>query len=171
MALSYRMLTINSVPTGLLGLEELFSALYEEGIAPSREDLPERLVEGVRRHNFVPRPAVKDYVDVLGMEYARYHRKKQSGRAVVAREYGTWRGYPRERIPWFPTLSTELCNNCGACLEMCAREVYERNEVGQVFVAEPFLCMVGCCFCKSACEPQALLFPGQEMLKNYREKM
>ena len=49
--------------------------------------------------------------------------------------------------------------------------VYERDENGKVYVAEPFLCMVGCCFCKSVCEPHALLFPTQDLLKNFREKM
>jgi len=30
---------------------------------------------------------------------------------------------------------------------------------------------VGCCFCKSVCEPKAIHLPGQDILKNYREKM
>jgi hypothetical protein len=27
---------------------------------------------------------------------------------------------------------------------------------------------VGCCFCKSACDPQAILMPQREMLDQYR---
>ena len=169
--LSYRMLQIAGVPAGLLGLEELYAALFEEGVTPEDAALDQHLLSGVKKHNFVPKPAEKDYLDVLRMEYVRYHRKRQSGKATVAREYGKWRGYPREQIPWFPTLSDALCTNCGACLETCAREVYELDENGKVYVAEPFLCMVGCCFCKSVCEPHALLFPTQDLLKNFREKM
>ncbi|MFZ3070273.1 MAG: hypothetical protein WA110_04015 [Anaerolineaceae bacterium] len=169
--LSYRMLNIASTPAGLLGLEELFADLYAQGAKPEDENLTDRLIAGVRQNNYVPKPAEKDYGDVLRMEYTRFFRQKQKGKAVVARNYGSWRGYPREQIPWFPTISTELCTNCGACLELCARDVYERDDNGRVWVGEPFLCMVGCCFCKSVCEPKALLFPGQEMLKNYREKM
>ena len=165
------MLQIAGAPAGLLGLEELFEALFEEGITPEDDTLDEHLLKGVKQDNFVPKPAENDYVAALRMEYVRYHRKRQSGKATVARDYGKWRGYPREQIPWFPTLSDILCNNCGACLETCAREVFERDDNDQVFVAEPFLCMVGCCFCKSVCEPKALLFPSQDLLKNFREKM
>jgi len=46
MALSYRMLQIGGQPAGLLGLEELFSALYEEGLTPSQQDIQEHLVNG-----------------------------------------------------------------------------------------------------------------------------
>lgn len=169
--LSYRMLQISGAPAGLLGLEELYTSLFEESVTPEDDTLDQRLLKGVKQHNFVPKSAEKDYLAVLRMEYVRYHRKRQSGKATVARDYGKWRGYPREQIPWFPTLSETLCTNCGACLETCAREVFEHDEDGKVFVAEPFLCMVGCCFCKSVCEPQALLFPSQDLLKNYREKM
>ena len=80
-------------------------------------------------------------------------------------------GYPREHIPWFPTISEALCTQCGACKDICARPVFDWDENGKIWVAEPFLCLVGCCFCKSVCEPKALFFPGQELLKNYPEKM
>lgn len=169
--LSYRMLNVASVPAGLLGLEELFAELYAQGLTPMDENLTNPLIAGVRQHNFIPKPAVEDYANALRMEYARFYRQKQQGKAVVAHNYGAWRGYAREQIPWFPTISGDLCTNCAACLELCARDVYERDENGRVWVAEPFLCLVGCCFCKSVCEPKALLFPGQEVLKNYREKM
>ena len=171
MALSYRMLQIGGQPAGLLGLEELFSALYEEGLTPSQQDIQEHLVNGVMQNNFIPKPAMQDYANALVLEYHRYYQRRRTGKAIVARDYGTWRGYPREQIPWFPTISETLCNDCGACLDLCAREVYERDENGKIWVAEPFLCMVGCCFCKSVCEPKAILMPGQELLKNYPEKM
>lgn len=170
-ALSYRMLNIGGLPAGLLGLEELFAELYDAGCGPADENLHKALIAGVKKHNFIPAPALPEYGRALCMEYARYCRQKRSGKAAAARDYGTWRGYPREQIPWFPTIAPELCNDCGACLDTCAREVFERDENGHVWVAEPFLCLVGCCFCKSVCEPKAIHLPGQEILKNYREKM
>ncbi len=169
-ALSYRMLNIAGVPAGLLGLEELFASLYAQDVHPESENLSGLLISGVREHNFIPKPALEDYSSALHSEYLRYFHQRQKGKAVVARDYGTWRGYPREQIPWFPTIARELCNDCGACLDLCAREVYERDENGRIWVVEPFLCMVGCCFCKSVCEPKALRLPGQQMLQNYREK-
>ncbi len=170
MPLSYRMLNIEGVPAGLLGLEELFSRLFAEEVAPDAPETPGLIIEGVKEHNFIPRSAIQSYTNTLVQEYQRYYRKRKSGKATVARNYGTWRGYPREQIPWFPTISAELCTDCAACLDLCAREVFEQDEDGKIWVAEPFLCMVGCCFCKSVCEPKAILMPSQDILKNYREK-
>lgn len=171
MTLSYRMLQIGGQPAGLLGLEELFSALFDEGLTPNHAGIRERLLSEVGHNNFIPKPAAEDYANALTLEYQHYYQHRQTGRATAARSYGAWRGYPREQIPWFPTISNALCNDCGACLDLCAREVFECDENGQVRVAEPFLCMVGCCFCKSVCETKAILVPGQELLKNYPEKM
>ena len=170
MSLSYRMLNIDGIPAGLLGLEELFSRLYSEGVAPDASETPALILKGVKEYNFIPRNAAQSYTTALCQEYQRYFRKRKSGKAIVARNYGTWQGFPREQIPWFPTISDELCTNCGACLDLCAREVYEQEEDGNIWVAEPFLCMVGCCFCKSVCEPKAILMPSQDILKNNREK-
>lgn len=170
MPLSYRMLNIGGLPAGLLGLEELFSRLYGEGVVPEDPDTPTLILAGVKEHNFIPKFAAQSYATKLHQEYQAYYRKRKSGKAVVARNYGTWHGYPREQIPWFPTISAELCTNCGACLDLCAREVYEQDEDGNIWVAEPFLCMVGCCFCKSVCEPKAILMPNQDILNGFREK-
>lgn len=170
-ALSYRMLQIDGAPAGLLGLEELFAAIYADGLEPTSPELSERLLAGLRQHNFVPRPASQAYANTLTGEYARWHKAKKTGKAIVARDYGKFRGWPREQIPWFPTLSRDLCTDCGACMELCAREVFEKDEAGHIWVAEPFMCMVGCCLCKGVCEPKALLFPSQDILKNYGQKM
>lgn len=170
MPLSYHMLNIEGVQAGLLGLEELFSRLFAEEVAPNALETPGLTFEGVKENNFIPRSAIQSYITTLSQEYSRYYRKRKSGKATVVRNYGSWHGYPREQIPWFPTISVELCTNCGACLDLCAREVYEQDEDGKVWVAEPFLCMVGCCFCKSVCEPKAILMPNQDMLKIFREK-
>ena len=171
MALSYRMLNIAGAPAGLLGLEELFQELFDQDIRLEDASLDSRLLEGVRKHNYVPKSAITHYQQALRAAYGDYYRQKQGGKAVVARAYGTWRGYPREHIPWFPTISEALCTQCGACRDICARPVFDWDENGKIWVAEPFLCLVGCCFCKSVCEPKALFFPGQELLKNYPEKM
>jgi NAD-dependent dihydropyrimidine dehydrogenase PreA subunit len=169
MALSYRMLNIDGLPTGLLGLEELFARLYLEEKVPTDPGTIELILSGTKKHNYIPKPALASYGQALSLEYQRYYRQRKSGKAMVARDYGTWRGFPREQIPWFPTIARDLCDDCGACLELCAREVFETDEEGKVWVAEPFLCMVGCCFCKSVCEPKAILMPNQDLLNNYRQ--
>ncbi len=161
------MLYIGGAPAGLLGLEELFDALYTDGLDPNHEELPARIIRGVRKNNFIPKPAVADYQDVLTREYKKYYRDRSGGKAVVARDYGQWQGFPREQIPWFPVVSADLCNGCGKCIEVCPKEVFLMNEDGKVEVVEPFLCIVGCCFCKGACDPKAILMPEKSLLDTF----
>ncbi|MEA4810964.1 MAG: hypothetical protein VB108_00140 [Anaerolineaceae bacterium] len=170
-SLSYRMLQIAGAPAGFLGLEELFQELYAQELDPNAQYLRPRLLRELRKNNFIPKPAENEYGNALALEYARFYKSKKQGKAWQKKDYGQWRGYPREQIPWFPTIAPQLCNNCAACMETCARDVYEKDEDGHIWVAEPFQCMVGCCFCKSVCSPQALLFPSQNLLNNYREKI
>ncbi len=166
--LSYRMLYIGSAPAGLIGLQELFNVLYEADRAPSDEELDDLLIKGVREHNFMPRPAIEDYLKVLKREYQYYYQQRNAGLPVTPRDYGEWEGYPREQIPWFPTVSAELCDGCGNCLEVCPKDVFAIDEFGKALVVEPLLCIVGCCFCKSACDPKAIMMPTREMLDQYR---
>ena len=168
--LSYRMLYIGTAPAGLLGLEELFNELFDAGITPKDGDIGDKLIKGVRKHNFVPNPAINDYLVVLKREYAKFHQGRKGRQSTVAKDYGQWRGYPREQIPWFPTISSELCDGCGACIQLCTNGVYEKDDNGKVIVVEPFLCIVECSSCISVCDPKAILFPPQQMLNDYRPK-
>lgn len=166
--LSYRMLHIGGAPAGLIGLAELFETLFDAGMAPDDEDAADRLIRGVRQHNFIPKPALADYRQVLLREYRSYHQSRSGGEAAAPKNYGQWQGISREQIPWFPTVSAELCNGCGKCLDVCPKDVFRQAEDGKVTVVEPFLCIVGCCFCKSACDPGAILMPDKSMLDAYR---
>ena len=166
--LSYRMIYIGGAPAGLLGLEELFEELFTAGSTPADTDIGDRLIKGVRQHNFVPKPAIEDYKAVLLQEYRKYYQERSSGNEVAPTDYGYWEGHPREHIPWFPIVSADLCNGCRKCIEICPKDVFTEDESGKVMVVEPFLCIVGCCFCKSACEPEAIIMPNKDMLDQYR---
>lgn len=166
--LSYRMLQIGGVPAGLLGLDEIFAELFAEGASPDQPETLDQLIKAVRKHNFIAKPALEDYRVVLSKEYQRYFDQRAQGRDVAPRHYGTWVGIPREQIPWFPVVSAELCNGCGKCLEVCPKDVFAITDKQVVEVVEPFACIVGCCFCKSACDPQAILMPEKSMLDHYR---
>ena len=85
MALSYRMLQIGGQPAGLLGLEELFSALYDEGLTPNHPEIRDRLLNGVKQNNFIPKPAKEEYTNALTMEFQRYYQRRRTGKAIVAR--------------------------------------------------------------------------------------
>lgn len=165
------MIYIGGAPAGLLGLDELFNELFDAGVVPDDEDIGEKIIKGVKNHNFVPKPAVEEYQEVLVRDYFQYYQSRSGGKAPVTRDYGEWEGYPREHIPWFPTVSEALCNGCGKCIEACPKDVFLQKENGKVIVVEPFLCIVGCCFCKSACDPGAILMPQREMLDQYRHGM
>jgi NAD-dependent dihydropyrimidine dehydrogenase PreA subunit len=166
--LRYRMIQIGKAPAGLLGLEELFQRVYEEGINPESPQLSGRLIEGVKEHNFVPKTAVKDYEKALSREYQRYFAQKSGDENYRTISYGTWRGYPREHISWFPTIAIELCDGCGRCLDFCSYGVYEQQSDGKPVVVEPFLCRVGCSSCAAVCDPDAIFFPPRDMLLDYR---
>jgi NAD-dependent dihydropyrimidine dehydrogenase PreA subunit len=166
--LSYRMIQIGGIPAGLLGLQELFSDLFKAGITPADLDILEKLIKGVRKHNFIPKSAVKDYQDALLDLYQQFYQSQFKGSAVVAIDYGYWNGHPRENIPWFPVVSADLCDGCGNCLEVCPKDVFLIDENQKAIVNEPFLCIVGCCFCKSACDPHAILMPDRAMLNQFQ---
>jgi len=166
--LSYRMLMIDGLPTGLLGLTELFEVMFEAGQQPDDPEISDVLMLGIRKNNFVPKPAVPKYLEVLIHEYQQYYQKRKVGKEFREYDYGTWEGHPRENIPWFPTVSAELCDGCGNCLEVCPKKVFELDQDGKAVVVEPLLCIVGCCFCKSACDPHAILMPDRCMLDSYR---
>ena len=166
--LSYRMVQIGGVPAGLQGLDEAYAELFEAQCDPADTETLNRLIKAVKQHNFIPRPAIEDYKAVLGRDYQRYYAQRSQGQAVAPKQYGTWQGIPREQIPWFPTVSPDLCNGCGKCIEVCPKAVFQMNEDQVAEVIDPFDCIVGCCFCKSACDPQAILMPEKSMLDQYR---
>jgi len=55
-----------------------------------------------------------------GIELETWVEDRLCGCKPQAEDYGTWRGHPREPIPWFPTIAEDLCNGCGACLDFCS---------------------------------------------------
>ncbi len=80
--------------------------------------------------------------------------------------YGTWRGVPRERVPWYPTLDAEKCIGCRKCYEFCSHKVYAWDEAkDRPVVGQPFQCVVGCSNCSHQCEQGAISFPPLTILK------
>ena len=166
--LKYRMILVGGLPAGILGLDELIEVLIESGCKPEDENLGDKLVSGVRKHNFIPKPAVEDYRQAFLLEFQNAYSRYENGERSLTKVYGLWEGHPREHIPWFPSIAPELCDGCGKCIEVCPKSVFAQDGSGRVVVVEPFLCIVGCCFCKSACDPQAILMPKREILDQYR---
>jgi len=157
-------------PAGMHGLAELFEELYEQGRRPDESELGPELVERARMHNYIPKRAVADYAQALLREYRKYVDQRAGGRKPQPVDYGTWRGYPREQIPWFPTVASELCNGCGVCLKLCTFGALASTPDGKVEAVEPFKCMVGCSSCAGICKPKAIAFPPRAVLDAFRPK-
>jgi len=72
-------------------------------------------------------------------------------------------GIPREEIPWYPTIDTDLCSSCGSCLDFCSNNVFAQGEL-HMEVVNPYNCVVGCSACAKECETGAISFPSKEDL-------
>ena len=106
--LSYRQILVGRAPAGMQGLDELLDELYEQGRRPDEADLGPELVRRARAHNYIPKAAVHDFAQALRREYRKYADQRAGGGKPQSVNYGTWRGHPREHIPWYlspPTVS------------------------------------------------------------------
>jgi NAD-dependent dihydropyrimidine dehydrogenase PreA subunit len=82
--------------------------------------------------------------------------------------YGTWRGTPREQVPWYPTVDAARCVGCRKCFEFCSHGVYAWDEAACTpKVQEPFRCVVGCSNCAHQCEDGAIAFPPLTVLREF----
>jgi ferredoxin len=166
--LSTRQILVGRLPAGMQGLDELFNELYEQGHRPDEMNLGLELVERARAHNYIPQPAVNDFAEALLREYRKYADQRAGGSKPQPVNYGTWRGHPREHIPWFPTVAAELCNGCGMCLRLCESGALASTSEGKVEVVDPFKCVVGCSSCATICKPKAITFPPSTILDAFR---
>ncbi len=158
---SYRQIRVGRTVVGVVGLEEIFAALLKEGAQPSEEVMPELLAR-VRRYNYIAPAAEDEYTEALWREFLAFCQHAEKDRATG---YGTWRGYRRETIPWYPTIRAELCDGCGACLRFCSYGVLAPADDGRAQVVEPFKCLVGCSACERTCELGAITFPSRQVLE------
>ena len=163
--LSCRQVRVGRFIVGLSGLNEVFTALYAAGHDSDESIVPE-LMARVRQHNYIPPAGETDYAEALLREFGRFCGQQAAG-CGCATDYGTWRGHPRETIPWYPTVYADRCDGCRACLRFCAFGVYGTADDGRVEVVVPFKCVVGCSACARVCKPGAIAFPPREVLQAF----
>ncbi len=164
---SYRQMMVDGSPIGLQGLDETLADLREEGRTPQDEGLGFEIVERVGRENYIPFASREAFAAAFTREYAAFLARAEGNKPVRHQGYGTWRGYPREQIPWYPTVNEDLCDGCGACLKLCRSGVLSATGNGKVRVVDPFACVVGCSSCANLCKPGALIFPPRSLLESY----
>lgn len=74
-----------------------------------------------------------------------------------------WRGIPREKIPWYPTIDPEKCVGCRTCVEFCHNGVLEFDDGEQkARVRSPYNCVVECSTCGRFCPTGAIGFPDEK---------
>jgi NAD-dependent dihydropyrimidine dehydrogenase PreA subunit len=166
----YRQIIVAGTPTGLQGLDDVLARFYADGYAPEETGLGQALVRAVGEDNYIPRSAHDVFAEALVREYRLYLARQERGEQTDAPEYGTWRGYPRETIPWFPSIHADLCDGCGRCLELCSHQALAPTDAGKVRVGDPFRCVVGCSSCANICQPGAITFPPRSMLNAYTRR-
>ncbi len=166
--MAYRQILVDGSPVGMQGLDDVFATLRAEGFEPGDAQLGAELVKRVGRDNYIPYSARELYAAALAREYAAFLAQQEGTQKQERQGYGTWRGYPREQIPWFPTVDEDLCDGCGICLRMCSTGALEATDNGKVRVVEPFACVVGCSSCANLCKPGAIVFPPRSMLDAYQ---
>jgi len=82
--------------------------------------------------------------------------------------YGTWKGIPREQIPWYPSVDLAKCAGCKKCCDFCSHGVYGWDEEAKkTKVVEPLQCVVGCSNCTYQCEEGAISFPPLSILSSF----
>jgi len=162
---SYRQIRVGHVMVGMNGLEEIFSALYAEGFEANAGAIPE-LLERARRHNYIPSFSEEEYTRALLSEFQEFCRQQDLGDTRIS-DYGTWRGHPREAIPWYPSVNPGRCDGCGACLRFCPQGVFASKGDSAIQVVEPFRCQVGCDACAQVCKPGAIAFPSKDLLNAF----
>lgn len=164
-ASSYRRLHVGQHLVGLVGLDELFARLRDAG-RPAAADLVPELLTGARQGNYIPAAAAETYGAALLEAYTRYLAEPAEGKSGPGAAR-TWRGMPRQQVPWFPTLYAERCDGCGRCLAFCPNAVFALTADGaQVEVVAPLACQVGCNACTAVCPQEAIAFPSPAVLES-----
>ena len=161
---SYRQICVGEFSVGMSGLNEIFADLYAESYAPEATPAGE-LLRRARQHNYIPASAEAQYTEALLWEYRQFCRR-QAGDCACAPDYGTWRGHPRESIPWYPVVSAGRCDGCDACIRFCPNGVFGKRG-DELEVVEPYKCQVGCDACVRVCKPGAISFPPKDVLQAF----
>ena len=165
-----KMVLIGNQLIGLVGLDEIFEELYKLNQKPD-EKIKGRLVDSAKKENYIPTKQEAVYSEALLREYSLYCQQRVVGaqHAVPLQCCDTYRGIPRENIPWYPTVYEEKCDGCKKCFDMCPQKVYLWDEkINKPKVINPFACVVGCSGCAEVCKLNAIGFPPLSILDNLK---
>ncbi len=149
-------LKVGGLEVGISGLGEIIERALVNVDAPDSE-AREVLLREMKARNYVPSSAQEEYMRSLWAEFkkAKAHRKEQLEMS--------FKGIPREEIPWFPKVDEKRCSGCSSCVEFCTQSVFSFD--GKSHVIKPYNCIVGNSSCRSFCPEKAISFPTTTELK------
>lgn len=150
-------LKVGGLEVGISGLTAVIERGLEHMDGPDEEQRSALLTE-LKAHNYVPASVEDEYMKALWTEYKKFRMQRREEREE------SYKGLPRDEIPWFPKVDQSKCSGCTSCVEFCAQGVFYFAE-GKSHVVRPYNCTVGRSSCRSFCPEQAISFPTQAELR------
>lgn len=143
-----------------------FAEILEKGLAvmdSPDDEIRQVLLAELKARNYVPGPAHDEYLKPLWVEFrkARVHRREQLEMS--------YKGIPREVVPWYPKVDEKRCSGCSSCVDFCTQGVFSFD--GKSHVIKPYNCIVGNSSCRSFCPEKAIAFPTITELKEQLAKL
>ena len=158
-------LKVGGLDVGIAGLPEIIEKGLERLDGPD-QDQKSILLGELKARNYVPSSVQEEYMVALWAEFKKHRAVRKD------KMEDSFKGIPREEIPWFPTVDNSKCSGCSSCVEFCAQGVFFFVE-GKSHVVRPRECIVGNSNCRSFCPEKAISFPTiaelKETLKSLRE--
>ena len=148
-----------------VGIADL-GAIIEKGLEHVRDPDDEQraaLLSELKARNYVPSSVEKEYMSAL---WAEFKKHRQVHLDVLQESY---RGIPRDEIPWYPKVDPKLCSGCSSCVEFCVNGVFFFD--GKSHVVRPLNCVVGNSSCRSFCPEKAISVPPMADLKDALKKL
>lgn len=79
-----------------------------------------------------------------------------------------WRGIPREKISWHPTIDHDKCIACKICINYCKCDVLKFDtDAGHSRVVNPINCTLTCRSCAKLCRGEAISLPDEAVLSAF----
>ena len=155
-------LIVGGLEVGISGLQDIVDKALER-IDDSDQEQRRVLLNELKARNYVPGSVEEEYMIALWPEYkkARTERREKLD--------ASFRGIPREEIPWFPAVNDAKCTGCSSCVEFCIHGVFKFD--GKSHVVKPYNCVVGNTTCRSFCPEKAITFPTYAALKTTLAKL
>lgn len=155
-------LKVGGEEVGISGISEIIEKGLSVMDSPD-DEIKDVLFAELKAHNYVPSSAQEEYMKPLWVEFkkARVQRKEQLEMS--------YKGIPREVIPWYPKVDHKRCSGCSSCVEFCTQGVFSFD--GKSHVIKPYNCIVGNSSCRSFCPEKAITFPTTTEFKENLAKL